>query len=408
MFKKIIGLIFGILFVIISFGFVSVSFVSAIGVGSSYSNDIPLELYPGEGRSVFLSLQNQDIEEEITLKGNIVKGSEIASLNGESYQVPYLGNVRAEIKVKIPVNASIGQEYEVIYRFAQVPSDEGKGGASFVQSVQHGFKVIVIENPNDLDNDGILNADDSCADTASGEAVNSQGCSCSQIEIPFRTCSPNRCEGENWVEYPEGGYDSCEAGVIIGEYSCNAISSDYNAECDPDDDNDGVDDEADNCQLIANAGQEDNDDDGLGDACDGDDDNDGVDDVIDNCQLIANAEQANFDGDEMGDACDPDDDNDGVLDEKDLCADTIADKFRRLIVGGYGDIDGDGVFETRTKLLGPIVDSEFNLEESYGCSCLQILEIKHGNNLGEKEFGCREFSLEIFIQKSGWAESFFS
>ena len=90
------------------------------------------------------------------------------------------------------------------------------------------------------------------------------------------------------------------------------------------------------------------------------------------------------------------------------CADTIADKFRRLIVGGYGDIDGDGVFETRTKLLGPIVDSEFNLEESYGCSCLQILEIKHGNNLGEKEFGCREFSLEIFIQKSGWAESFFS
>ena len=122
-------------------------FISAIGVGSSYSNDIPLELYPGEGRSVFLSLQNQDIEEEITLKGNILKGSEIASLNRESYQVPYLGNVKAEIKVKIPVNASIGQEYEVVYRFAQVPSGEGKGGASFVQSVQHGFKVRVIEKP---------------------------------------------------------------------------------------------------------------------------------------------------------------------------------------------------------------------------------------------------------------------
>jgi hypothetical protein len=58
------------------------------------------------------------------------------------------------------------------------------------------------------------------------------------------------------------------------------------------------------------------------DVCDPDDDNDGVEDGADNCLFLANPDQADLDGDGAGDACDDDDDGDGTLDGSDLCAGT--------------------------------------------------------------------------------------
>ncbi|TCK68060.1 gliding motility-associated-like protein [Winogradskyella wandonensis] len=103
-------------------------------------------------------------------------------------------------------------------------------------------------------------------------------------------------------------------------------------------DGDGVLNDVDNCVLIYNPDQADNDGDGAGDLCDDDDDNDGVLDVNDNCQFGFNPDQADNDGDGEGDVCDPDDDNDGVLDEDDNCQFTANSGQEDIDLNGIGDV----------------------------------------------------------------------
>jgi len=56
--------------------------------------------------------------------------------------------------------------------------------------------------------------------------------------------------------------------------------------------------------TVANAGQEDLDQDHIGDACDDDKDGDGVLNTQDNCPAVNNPQQEDEDGDNVGDACD--------------------------------------------------------------------------------------------------------
>ena len=71
----------------------------------------------------------------------------------------------------------------------------------------------------------------------------------------------------------------------------------------PDTDSDGVFDFQDNCPAVSNAGQEDTDSNGKGDACNTAEDPDGDEWEIDNCPSDAN-NQTDTDGDGRGDACD--------------------------------------------------------------------------------------------------------
>ena len=84
--------------------------------------------------------------------------------------------------------------------------------------------------------------------------------------------------------------------------------------CGPDSDLDGIPDAniscwdancfPDNCPGIPNSGQEDIDNDGMGDACDPDIDDDGIENTEDNCPRDPNWEQFDVDDDGIGDACD--------------------------------------------------------------------------------------------------------
>lgn len=101
-----------------------------------------------------------------------------------------------------------------------------------------------------------------------------------------------------------------------------------------DTDADGVPDVSDNCDDVANAGQENADGDRFGDACDADDDGDGVADGDDAFPLDAD-ESVDTDGDGVGNNADEDDDGDTVSDTADNCV--------LVENAGQADADGDGV-----------------------------------------------------------------
>jgi len=120
--------------------------VSAIAVAFRYSYEKPMEIYPGETQEIMVGLQNPEFEEGIVLKGSLLAGSEVASLEEGPFTVPYGGETLSKMTIRIPSNAAIGQEYEVRYEFVQQVS-ESTGMITMGQTISTGFKIKVVERP---------------------------------------------------------------------------------------------------------------------------------------------------------------------------------------------------------------------------------------------------------------------
>lgn len=157
--------------------------------------------------------------------------------------------------------------------------------------------------------------------------------------------------------------------------------------CDNDLDGDTVLNTADNCPAMANLDQNDLDNDGQGDACEDDTDGDLVADIDDNCPFTANMVQSDSDSDGMGDACDDDDDNDQVYDVADNCP-TIGNPGQEDIDGdGFGDVcDGD-------------TDGDLVANENDFCPATPAGQIVNNQGCDGTQFIAQSCKLEDFSNK---------
>ncbi len=141
--KKIFGI--GMILVM---AILAASTVLAFGVSSPYWKGNPLSIYPGETKTVKLSYQNMGEDaEDLNVKAEITKGSEIASLTRQDYSVATnTKDTTVEIVVSVPASAGIGTTYEVTLTSKTItPGTEG--GVGLGVGMDTTFDVLVVQQP---------------------------------------------------------------------------------------------------------------------------------------------------------------------------------------------------------------------------------------------------------------------
>lgn len=124
------------------------STVMAFGVSSPYWKGNPLTISPGETKIVKINYQNVGADaEDLTVRAEITKGSEIASLNKPDYLVKAgTKDTTVEVSVSIPAGVPAGSKYQVTLTSSSVtPGTEG--GVSLGIGMDTTFDVEVVPIP---------------------------------------------------------------------------------------------------------------------------------------------------------------------------------------------------------------------------------------------------------------------
>jgi len=128
----------------------SLNFVSGFGVSIPYSTQDPLRLYPEQGSDVVVGLQSSISEGDLIIVPEISEGQDIVEITDSSKEYNVIANqpigAAVHLKVNIPDNARVGEEYPVKLVFRDITPREG-GMVGFSTSIGASFNVLVIEKP---------------------------------------------------------------------------------------------------------------------------------------------------------------------------------------------------------------------------------------------------------------------
>ena len=105
--------------------------VFAFAVSSAYEPGIKsLEINAGETKDVLIVLQNMNGGQDIIAKATMTQGSEIATLLDEdaTYSIPFGEKTNVDVRVSIPKNAEVGDEYTIELSFISATGEEGSFG----------------------------------------------------------------------------------------------------------------------------------------------------------------------------------------------------------------------------------------------------------------------------------------
>lgn len=123
----------------------SISFISAFGVSSSYWKGNPLNIAPGDTKTISLRLQNIGTGEDITVRAILTDGFEIASTKEKDYLVKNgTKDTEVPVKISIPFDTPLDTEYRVTVSFKTV-TPGGIGGVVLGTAIDTSFDVLVAE-----------------------------------------------------------------------------------------------------------------------------------------------------------------------------------------------------------------------------------------------------------------------
>lgn len=345
------------------------------------------------------------ITPEYTINGTLETGSEAITVAENANLILDLVQ-DIYFTIELPNGNTIVGSYNLS---AVTFNDAGTYTFTSTEGCTTSLEITVVQDPNgDADGDGVINANDQCENTPTGESVDTNGCGESQKDDDndgvFNNLDlcPNTPSGENVDTNGcgESQKDDDNDGIFNNVDICPNTPSNETADsegCGPsqqDIDNDGVSNTDDLCNATpagetvdangCSESQKDDDNDGIANTNDNcpntptgqsvdsngcsqsqlDDDNDGVFNTNDNCPNTPNGESVNAEG---CSASQLDDDNDGISNAEDLCSNTP--QGETIDLNGCSpsqlDSDNDGVSDAEDAC--PNTTDGATVDE-FGCS----------------------------------------